>query len=275
MGKTYSGFTSNTAEKLVLDAGAFFVDFDIETDTFESAVTAGKLLGATRGGGQFSAIPAMRAIEIDGVKGAAKGLQTIDSWEVKINANVLEITAEGLATALTSSDVEANAIYEKITARNYIDLTDYIDNITWVGYLSGSDDPVVIQVFNALNSTGLTLQTQDANEAVINMEFMGHYDASDLDSPPFAIYYPKAEVTKGSISGIISDGAVVDNAIVTVIINNFAKSTTTNASGEYLLDGVQAGTYTVTASKGTDVGAVTGVIVVADVETENVNITIS
>ena len=57
---TYSGFTEATAENLLLDAGAFFVDYEVDTDTFETAVTSGKLLGATRGGGSFNATPTIR-----------------------------------------------------------------------------------------------------------------------------------------------------------------------------------------------------------------------
>ena len=67
--ESYSGYTEKTAENLLLDAGAFFIDFDIEADTFETAVADGKLLGATRGGGSFSAVPEIRAIEVDGVHG--------------------------------------------------------------------------------------------------------------------------------------------------------------------------------------------------------------
>lgn len=192
MSKTYSGYTSETAQNLILDAGAFFVDFDVAADTFDTAVTAGKLLGATRGGGQFSAIPNMRAIEVDGVKGKAKGLQVIDSWEVKMNANVLEATKDSLAKALTASAVdETGTDYDEITAKNYIELADYIGNITWVGKLSGNDEPAIIQIYNALNTNGLTLETQDQGEAVVAMEFEGHYDDSELDEPPFKIFYPK------------------------------------------------------------------------------------
>lgn len=191
--KTYSGYTAKTPEKLLLDAGAFFIDFDIETDTFDDAVAAGKLLGATRGGGQFEATPEIRSIEVDGVKGKAKGLQVIDAWAVKMTANVLEVTKEGLAKALTASEVDSatNEKYEIIKAKNYIDLTDYIENITWVGTLSGASEPVIIQIYNAINTAGLTLQTEDKNEAVIAMTFEGHYDDTELDNPPFAIYYPK------------------------------------------------------------------------------------
>lgn len=197
MAKTYSGFTAETAENLLLDAGAFFVNFDITTDDFETAVTAGKLLGATRGGGQFTATPEIRSIEIDGVKGAAKGLTVIDSWEVKMTANVLEVTLEGLQKALAASEVDTstNAEYDILKAKNYIELTDYIENITFVGKKSGTVDPIIIQVYNALNTTGLSIQTQDKGEAVIAMEFQGHYDSADLDNPPFAIFYPKAAPT--------------------------------------------------------------------------------
>jgi hypothetical protein len=193
MGKNYSGYTSKTADNLLLDAGAFFIDFDIDVDTFDSAVTAGKLLGATRGGGQFSAIPEIRSIEVDGVKGKAKGLQAIDAWEVKMTANVIEVTKEGLAQALTASetDTTTNLEYDIVTAKSNIDITDYIDNITFVGKKSGTAEPVIIQIYNALNTNGLTLQTQDKGEAVISLEFEGHY-GDDLDNTPFAIFYPKA-----------------------------------------------------------------------------------
>lgn len=193
MAKNYSGYTAKTAENLLLDAGAFFINYEIETDTFDTAVTAGKLLGATRGGGQFDAVPEIRSLEVDGVKGKAKGLQVIDSWEVKLTANVLEVTKEGLAQALATSqtDTTTNLNFDVITAKNNIELTDYIDNITWVGKKSGVDEPVIIQIYNALNTTGLSLQMQDKNEAVIALEFEGHYGESDLDNPPFAIYYPK------------------------------------------------------------------------------------
>lgn len=197
--ESYSGYTEKTAENLLLDAGAFFKDFDIETDDFESAIQEGKLLGATRGGGSFEATPEIRSIEIDGVHGKAKGLQVIDEWEIKMAANVLEVTKEGMALALTSSelDEETNEKYDIISAKNYINLTDYYDNITYVGKISGSDEPLIIQIYNAMNTTGLTLETEDKDEAVIEMEFEGHYDEKDLDHPPFKIFYPKADAESG------------------------------------------------------------------------------
>lgn len=201
--KKYSGFTTDTAKSLLLNAGAYFKNFDIDEDTFDSAVAAGKLLGATLGGGEFSAVPTIRQIEVDGIAGRAKGLEVVDSWEVYLKANVLEIKKDTLVAGLVSADVDTttNTDYDIVTARNNIELTDYIENITWVGTLSGSDDPVVIVVKNALNNDGLTLTTQDKNQAVISMTFYGHYTQNDLDTPPFEIYYPKASASTSASSG--------------------------------------------------------------------------
>lgn len=189
----YSGFTANTAESLLLDAGAFFKNFDVDTDTYESAKAAGKLIGATKDGGEFQAKPEIRQIQVDGVKGAAKGLDVVDSWSVYIKANVLEIKKDTIVSALCSAEVdtESNNKYDVISALNEMSVDNYIDNITWVGTLSGSDEPVIIQIFNAIDTEGLTLTTKDKDQAVIAMTFEGRYAIDGLDNPPFKIYYPK------------------------------------------------------------------------------------
>lgn len=192
--KKYSGFTTETAKSLLLNAGAYFKNYDVGTDDFDSAVTAGKLIGATKGGGEFSAVPEIRQIEVDGVAGRAKGLETIDSWDIYLKANVLEVKEATIQSGLAASSVDSttNTDYDIITASNNLEVSDYIDNITWVGTLSGSDKPVIIQIFNALNTEGLKFSTTDKAEATISLTFYAHYTQDDLDTPPFKIYYPKA-----------------------------------------------------------------------------------
>lgn len=195
--KVFSGFNDKTAEHLLLDAGAFFVNFKFElggasNDTFESAKAAGKLLGATKGGGEFKAAPSVRPIEVDGVKGRAKGMEVIDSWDVYLKATILEVTEESIKRALGAAKVDSSdEKYNRISANGRIELADYVENVTWVGTISNSDEPVIIQVYNALNTDGLTLTVIDKNEATLPMTFYGHYTQDDLDTPPFDIYYPK------------------------------------------------------------------------------------
>jgi hypothetical protein len=200
----HSGFTADTPNHLVLDAGAFFKNYDITTGL-------GTLLGATRGGGEFKAVPSIRAIEVDGVKGRAKGLSALDSWDVSISANMLEITTAILATALTTGSVDSstNVDYDIVTASNTLSLSHYIDNITWVGRLSGSNNPVIIQILNALNTEGVTIKVEDKNESVLPITFIAHYDYSDLDNVPFAIYYPKisSDSTPPTVTTVPADAA--------------------------------------------------------------------
>ena len=77
---------------------------------------------------------------------------------------VKEITADAIKLTLAAADVSdesAPANYTKITARNEIKDTDYLSNLTWVGRLSGSNDPVIIVVKNALATNGLTISFAD------------------------------------------------------------------------------------------------------------------
>lgn len=199
--KVVSGLTSTTKENLVLDAGAFFKNFNVVSpdggttpaDTFESAVTAGKLLGATKGGGGFSAVPTYRDIEVDGVRGVWKGGKIVDSWEVKMTVNLVEVKAATLKDALGASEIDTttNEDYEIVTGKACITDEDYIDNITWVGNISGKEEFAYIQIFNAINGNGIDFSFADKSEAVAGLEFIGHYDSEDATTPPFKIYYPK------------------------------------------------------------------------------------
>lgn len=192
--KVISGLTAKTTEKLVLDAGAFFKNYKVGTDTFETAVTSGKLLGATKGGGSFTAVPSFRNIEIDGLRGEAKGTKILETWEIKLGATVVEVTPDTLQTALAVSEKTTESgitTHEVIKGKMCIADSDYIENITWVGNLSGSEEPVIIQVYNALNTKGLELGFEDKSEATIELEFTGHFDMKKANEVPFNIYYPK------------------------------------------------------------------------------------
>ncbi|WP_300386466.1 chitobiase/beta-hexosaminidase C-terminal domain-containing protein [Clostridium sp.] len=193
MGKVKSGFTKQTKENLLTGAGAFFKNFIVGVDTYDSAKLAGKLIGATQGGGEFKAVASIRQIEVDGVAGKAKGLELIDSWEVSQSMSLLETTKETIKLALGAADIDTttNGEYDIITGRSEIKDEDYLDNLTYIGTITGSNIPVIIQIFNALSTDGLNIKTEDKKEAVLGITVYGHYTEDDLDSPPYRIYYPK------------------------------------------------------------------------------------
>lgn len=199
--KRLTGYTDKTMNNRQTGAGAYFKNFDVETDTFTTAVEAGKLLGATQGGGSFSAKPTITATEVDGVPSDAVGMEDIDGWTVEMTANILEVTADAIQNALGASTVKDETInsqaYKKITGKSYIESTDYINNITFLGAMSGFDEPVIIQIYNAIAVDGININPQDKKSSVLSTKFKAHVSFDNLDEPPFAIFVPVKEVTPG------------------------------------------------------------------------------
>ncbi|TYS91897.1 hypothetical protein [Rossellomorea aquimaris] len=187
-----NGYSAKTAERYLIDAGAVYknLEFDDVTGDF-----TGELLGATSGGNEFALSQETRAIEVDGVRGRAKGNTILVSEEPQLTVNLKELTANNLALAIAGSDVDTtDTNYDIITGKGKIDIDDYLDNVALVGRITGSDKPIVVVIHNAISVEGLTITTEDDNEAIVPMVFMGHYDGADIETPPYTIYFPKEVV---------------------------------------------------------------------------------
>ena len=184
-----TGFNADTGKKLLLDAGAIYKNFD-------KTLMTGTLVGATSGGNTFTAKPNMRRIAIDGVKSEdVKGLTVIDSWSVSLATNLLEFTKDTIVMALGSASVTAQGTdYESIKGNNYIADSDYLQNIAYVGKISGSAKPVIIIIYNAMNKEGMSVNMKDADEGKLPVTFTGNLDSANLDAPPFEILYPKVVI---------------------------------------------------------------------------------
>ena len=203
--KAFNGITNSTPKNLQLDAGAFFIGFKVGTDTYATAKKAGKCIGATQGGGTFTAKPSIRTIEVDGAVGRVKGLTDIETWDVSISATVIETTvttlkaalAAATATAGTGTGEPGNGIpegYTEIKGNAGISDTDYISDITWIGCLSGSTEPIIIQIKNALNEDGLSVDFAPKSEGKVKLNFYAYNSLEDFESdsvsPAFYIYLP-------------------------------------------------------------------------------------
>lgn len=206
--KPYSGYNQTTPDKLLLDAGAVFINFTPGTDTYESAKAEGKCLGATQKGSEFSAVPQFRRMEIDGVHTRTVGDTLIDGWDVYLKTTLVEMTSDNIKRALGVGNISTGTPtgYDKIQGRDTIETTDYISNVTFVGNILGETDPIIIQVFNAFNESGLTITNEDKNNAAVECQFYGYNDATVYDSvtnplrPPFAIYRPTITPSSSSSS---------------------------------------------------------------------------
>jgi hypothetical protein len=194
--KNYTGLRKETKKHISLGAGAVFVNFDPITDTYETAKTAGKILGATQGGGEFKAQATFRQLEVDGASGRVKSLTDIEKWEVSYKTTLIETSVDTIKAAIAAAKTETTTKpgYTKIEGKSLLDESDYKKNITFVGSISGSEKPIIIQVFNALNEDGFTFAPQDNAEGKIACTFYGYNDLddylTDTVEPPFAIWYP-------------------------------------------------------------------------------------
>lgn len=191
-----------TFENLQLNAGAVLKDFDVsiytDCDALEEALFAAlkdstKALGATRGGGTFTASPTMRSVEVDGKRYEFKRSTVIDVWDIKLATTLLEITPDNFVIALgTAEKTEENSFTKgkktTIKLRTNIEDGDYIKNLVWFG--NTSKGFVAIALDNALNNTGVTLTFSDKGEGTLPVEFHAYQDTVENNEyAPCAIYY--------------------------------------------------------------------------------------
>ena len=195
MAKVLNGFTANTATNLQLDAGIFVRGLADPSSFTGTVTTPAKTIGATSGGGSFTAIPTFRNIfeDLDGARGVYKGGQVIDSWEIKLTTTIKEMTAENLKLALAAADTTAasSGKYDTTVARLEVKNTDYLDNFCFIGTINGQDTPVIVEMKNVLNMSGLNLTVADKSTGSVSLELQAHFDLSKPDEVPFKIYTPK------------------------------------------------------------------------------------
>ncbi len=266
--KKYVGYTPDTPENIASDAGAIFINFDIDVDTYDSAMAAGKCLGTTTGAINLSVVPTYRQPQINGLKGKVKGLEFIEMFEISLTGTIFTVTKDAIVKALAAADVDIGTkdFYDIIELREYIKLTDYIDNIVYVGRISGTQNPIMIELKNVLNLTGLVTTFADGADTVIPVTFTAHKSFESANDVPCVIYRPKAE---GTVSGTVTDaGTPVVGATVTITIGAVTLTATTAATtGAFTIQGVpySATGYTVTATKGAKTGtAASGEVVGGD-----------
>lgn len=199
---------TKTFKNLQLNAGAFLVGFDYSTIKTMSALKTAlataledetKTLGATRGGGTFTATPEVRNVEADGKRYEFKGSTVFDSWNIFMSGTLMEITPVNMQRILATADVTNDATNNMKTIRLRTDVKDddYLDSLVWVG--DTSQGAMLIKLENALNTTGATMTITDKGEGTLPFEFHAHQSSvEDSEYAPVEIVYLNQEAQQGS-----------------------------------------------------------------------------
>ncbi|HEM6455913.1 TPA: hypothetical protein U2D46_001761 [Streptococcus suis] len=193
-----TGYTKNTPKSYIVNAGAVYKNLTWNT---ESRKWEGELFGATSGGNKLTIEQNYRQIEVDGVFTAAVGQKVLESQGAKLEINAKELTAENIRMAINGvieqgDGQKAPSTSKVITAKGELKKTDYITNLGLVGNLSGTNEPIIVILDNALCVSGLEFETKDNDEAVITMTFEAHANEEQIDdlTLPCRIIYPTVDM---------------------------------------------------------------------------------
>ena len=183
-----TGLTDRTIVNLQLNAGVLLTSYTKGVDIEEDDI-----IGATRGGGSFTAVPTMHQAAVDGAPTYTKGLERVDDWVITLNATMVELNDDAVSRALgvgvvkTGDGVSQDTVF---TVKRTVNDSDYKD-LYWVGDLSNGQN-VVIKIKNALNTSGLNLTFSDRGEGTYALALIGHFTTDDLDTAPFELTIERA-----------------------------------------------------------------------------------
>ena len=196
MARKTNGLTKETVDRFVIDAGAVYLNVG-EVDE--------RLLGATRGGNEFTIDQDIKLIEIDGVKGATMGARRIVESNATLKVNLLELTSENIMLAIAGADATdytdpsiepapTGASHDRIRRTRNISDMDFIKSISVVGKVSGSAENIIVTIYNALSDDSFELAFEDREEGALEITFTAHYDPENVEEEPWSIDFPK-EIT--------------------------------------------------------------------------------
>jgi hypothetical protein len=185
------GFSEGTYRKFLIDAGDIRVDYVNDADP-------GTLLCATRGGNVFTIEQEIRQMPVDGAHGHIKGDKRIISVTAKLKCNCVEHSPEMWLKALPGAVTTEDTEYIELSRNADISSADYIGNLAIRGVITGSGidgEYAVLMIKNALCIGNFEASMVDKDEAVITLEFTGHYDPANLDAEPWLMRYPSSALT--------------------------------------------------------------------------------
>ena len=269
---TYTGLTADSAVRYQFDSGAIFKSWVVGTSDYATDLAAGNCIGVTKGGVTFTATPTWRQVAADGTKGKnVKETRFIDGWDIHLTGSLLRVDyttiSDALAAYTQTIPATLSNYHEQINLDENLVSGDFIASLTFIGKVTGTDDPLIIQLTNCLNVSGVSLSAVDNAEGVIPFDFTAHYTIAALGTVPCIIYTPKIY---GTASGTVTDTGSPDvGATVTVTTPSFpARTTTSIAGGVWSITDIPYGTgMVITAVHAAKSGTATGVTITGGANT--------
>lgn len=182
----YTKIPETTFQNLQLNAGVLLSDFDPKT----AEVANEAIIGATTGGVNFTATPAFSDYgeDIDNCPKNMKELKKLDFWDINMSGTYITVDANAIKSLVGAADASG----EKITPRNDVLLSDFVD-IWWVGDYSDQNGEnnggyVAIHMMNTLSTGGFAIQSNDNGKGNFAFTYTAHYSMDAQEVVPFEVY---------------------------------------------------------------------------------------
>lgn len=180
-----------------------------------------RLLGPTRGGGEFKATGKIRDIEFDGQLGKNKGTQVIEEIAANLKITILDMSMDNLALSMPYADYSNGVITAKGANVGVISDSAYLKNVTtFCKTLGGAYKKITL--YNAMSENDFELKAKPKGEGELSLEIEGHWDPKDANSQLYKIEDVQnisGDVTKPTVVTVPVDAAtaivVTSNLTVT------------------------------------------------------------
>ena len=195
MAKRFTQVKLDAFKQLQLEAGVIVTQFNPANPVLDRS----KILFVTTGGINPVCKPSFNDYfdDVDNMPSNTKQGKQIDQYECSISTTALDISPEGVKVALAAADIDPND-ESRVTPRNYLKLSDFIDSLWWVGDKADGGF-AAIQLLNALSTDGFSLKTTKKGKGNTAITLMGHYDADNIDVVPMNFYIVDGEDDTTSI----------------------------------------------------------------------------
>ena len=171
--------TQEQLENVQIDYGMLYSNYG-EADS--------KMLGPTRGGGEFKATADMRSIEFDGQKGATMGTDVVEAINAILSVVTLDTSMASLALAMpwaTYDDVAGTLTCEAASI-GVVPTTSYLKNVTMFAK-TVKGEYRKITLYNAMSKKEFVLAAKPKGEGEIGLEISAHWDPTDGLSSLFLV----------------------------------------------------------------------------------------
>lgn len=189
----------NTIQISKLKANVSFIS--VEAD-FEPAVgdyvvgawddSEKNVLGATSGGNKCSIVPELTPIEVDGATVKIKGLDQKTGEAASLEVNLAQHTVESFKRSIIGEEVDSLIKgFTQIVTKSLVELSDYLDNIAFVGSMTDGTEVIIIME-NAICTSGYESDNKNKETSVVTTKFecTADFEKGVFDTLPVYIFYP-------------------------------------------------------------------------------------